>query len=217
MSDGFLGRWSRRKLEARDGQPLPEDPPREAEQEPTPVAAAPAVASGPAPDHGEQPLALASDVPAPVAEEAPPPPTMEDVQALTSQSDFSRFAARDVAADVKNAALKKLFADPRYNIMDGMDVYIDDYSKPDPLPESMLRQLAGAAFLGLFDEPPAQAATGAQPGQPRDVADNPTAQSVAQSTTVSDAPAEPPDDADTDLRLQQDDAPAAGGTGQGTA
>ena len=217
MSDGFLGRWSRRKLEARDGQPMSEDPPRKAEQEPTPVATAPAVAAGPASGNAEQPLTLASDVPARVAEEAPPPPTMEDVQALTSQSDFSRFAARDVAADVKNAAMKKLFTDPRYNVMDGLDVYIDDYSKPDPLPESMLRQLAGAAFLGLFDEPPAQAATGAQPGQPRDVADNPTAQSVAQSTTVSDAPAELPTDADTDLRLQQDDAPAAGGPGQGAA
>lgn len=217
MSDGFLGRWSRRKLDAREGRTVPPEPALEEADARPPVPAGPAVAADAGPDDASQPLALASDVPAPAPDEPPPPPTMEDVQALTTQSDFSRFAARDVAADVKNAALRKLFADPRYNVMDGMDVYIGDYSKPDPLPDSMLRQLAGAAFLGLFDEAPASAATRAQPGQPRDVADNPAAQSVAQSKTVSDAAAEPPHDADTDLRLQQDDAPSAGGAGQGTA
>lgn len=214
MSDGFLGRWSRRKLEAREGR-IPEEPPPAADER-TAVPAIPAVAADAGPELVAQPPVLAAEAPAPVADE-PPPPTMEDVQALTSQSDFSRFAARDVAPDVKNAALKKLFGDPRYNVMDRMDVYIDDYSKPDPLPESMLRQLAGAAFLRLFDEPPAPAAADAQPGQPRDVADNPAGESVAQSTTVSDAAAEPPTDADPDLRLQQDDAPAAGGPGQGAA
>lgn len=215
MSDGFLGRWSRRKLDAREGRPLPEAPPCEAADAQAPVPAAPAIAARPAPDESPQPLAPVPDVPAPAAEEPPPPPTMQDVQALTAQSDFSRFAARDVAADVKNAALRKLFADPRYNVMDGMDVYIGDYSRPDPLPDGMLRQLAGAAFLRLFDEPPAE--PGAQPGQARDVADNPAVQSVAQSNTVSDAAAEPSNDADPDLRLQQDDAPAAGGPGQGAA
>jgi hypothetical protein len=39
-----------------------------------------------------------------------------------------------VAPEVKNAAFKKLFADPHFNVMDGLDIYIDDYSKPDPLP-----------------------------------------------------------------------------------
>jgi hypothetical protein len=51
---------------------------------------------------------------------------------------------------VKNAALKKLFADPQFNVMDGLDTYIDDYGKPDPLPERMLRQMVQARFLGLF-------------------------------------------------------------------
>ena len=48
--------------------------------------------------------------------------------------------------------MKKLFADPHFNVMDGLDIYIDDYSKPDPIPEAMLRKLASAKFLGLFDE-----------------------------------------------------------------
>jgi hypothetical protein len=48
-------------------------------------------------------------------------------------------SARDVAPEVKNAAIKKLFADPHFNVMDGLDTYIDDYSKPDPIPPEMLR------------------------------------------------------------------------------
>lgn len=215
MSDGFLGRWSRRKHEARAGATAAADEGAAADpgvppaQPPEPLGASQAAVA----PRTEDPSASVRSA----ADEPPPPPTMEDVRALTAQSDFSRFTTRDVAADVKNAALKKLFADPRYNVMDGMDVYIGDYSKPDPLPDSMLRQLASASFLRLFDEPPAEPAAGAQPGQARDVADNHAARSVAQSTTVSDAAAAPPNDADPDLRLQQDDAPAAGSPRQGAA
>ena len=32
--------------------------------------------------------------------------------------------------------------------MDGLDTYIDDYGKPDPIPLSMLRQMNQAAVLG---------------------------------------------------------------------
>ena len=57
-----------------------------------------------------------------------------------------------VAPEVKNAAMKKLFADPHFNVMDRMDIYIDDYSQPDPLPLAMLRQMNGAKFLNLFED-----------------------------------------------------------------
>jgi hypothetical protein len=36
-------------------------------------------------------------------------------------------------------------------VMDGLDTYIDDYGKPDPLPEGMLRKLLQSHVLGLFD------------------------------------------------------------------
>ena len=77
---------------------------------------------------------------------------MSDVQNLTPESDFSPFMSSEVAPEVKNAAMKKLFADPHFNVMDRMDVYIDDYGQPDPIPNAMLRQLASAKFLNLFDE-----------------------------------------------------------------
>ena len=139
-----------------------------------------------------------------------PAPTLEDARALTPESDFRRFVAGDVPADVKNTALKKLFADPRFNVQDGLDVYIDDYSKPDPIPPAMLKKLASAQFLKLFDEDEEKKKEGS-----REVADDPTVQSVAQSNEAE--PAVPPaeDHADPDLRLQQDDAPGPQGPGPG--
>ena len=207
MSDGFLGRWSKRKLDVKQGKAVEAEP---VEQ----VAAVP-----PAPN---APQAEVTQVAEPAAApEQPPPPTLEEAQALTPQSDFRRFAAADVAPEVKNAALKKLFADPRYNVMDGMDVYIDDYSKPDPMPYSMLRQLASAKFLGLFDqeekeEAAAEIAAQEAARHARDVADNPNAQTVAQSDAAPQAVPEPPQHADTDLRLQQDHAAPGKDPGHGT-
>jgi hypothetical protein len=135
----------------------------------------------------------------------PPPPTLDDVKALTAESDFSRFVAPEVSPEVKNAALKKLFSDPHYNVMDKMDVYVDDYSKPDPIPEAMLRKLASARFLRLFDEKEQEQD---EPSEPRDLADDAGVRSVAQSAENPDPVPEPSVHDDPDLRLQQDDAPA---------
>lgn len=199
MANGFLGRWSRRKLEAKEGKPLEAEPAL-----PAVLATEEATVEEPAPRAEEVPAELPAEVPA---------PTLEDVQALTAESDFSRFAARDVAPNVKNAAMKKLFADPRYNVMDGLDVYIDDYSKPDPIPHALLRKLASAKFLGLFDQEEREEAEAAR--RARDVADNPTSQSVAHSDPAPAVP-EPPNHADPDLRLQQDHAAPGEDPGRGT-
>jgi hypothetical protein len=81
---------------------------------------------------------------------------MQDVAALNAESDFKPFMARAVSPEVRNAAMKKLFADPHFNVMDGLDIYIDDYSIPDPLPAAMLRKMASAKFLNLFDDEESQ-------------------------------------------------------------
>jgi hypothetical protein len=207
MTDGFLGRWSKRKLEVKEGKTVEPEP--AAQPAPPPQV----ISEG---ELGEQPLpqAGATERAVPAAAEQPPP-TLEDVKALTADSDFTRFAAPDVAPEVKNAALKKLFSDPHYNIMDRLDVYIDDYSQPDPMPQSMVRQLASVKFLGLFateeEQEQAQAAR-----QARDVSNNPTGQTVAQSERALPAVPEPPEDhADPDLRLQQDDAAPGEDPGHG--
>lgn len=214
MADGFLGRWARRKLDAKEGKPLPAEP--VASEPPAAVAAVPEAAAPPE----------TQAVPAPVAE---PPPTLEDAQALTPESDFKPFMGNQVPPEVKNAAMKKLFADPRYNVMDRLDTYIDDYSKPDPIPPAMLRQLASAKFLGLFREEEAAeaeaAARGAAPPvRARDDADRPAAADVAQSGLCNDMPIPPggpalqaggPEHDDPDLRLQPDHAPAGPKPGGG--
>jgi hypothetical protein len=46
--------------------------------------------------------------------------------------------------------MKTLFSDPHFNVMDGLDIYIDDYSKPDPLPPGMLEKMVQSSMLGLF-------------------------------------------------------------------
>jgi len=73
-----------------------------------------------------------------------PPPVLPPIEALTIESDFSAFFHPKVDESLRRAALKKLFSDPRFNVMDGLDVYIDDYSKADPLPATMLAGLRQA-------------------------------------------------------------------------
>ena len=138
----FLSRWSRRKALAREGQVLPEPTP-----EPPPVqAAVTALAVAPpapiAPVAAVTQPAAPAPSPAPASAPAPAPAlTLDDVALLTRESDYAGFVARGVTPEVRNAALKKLFTDPHFNVMDGLDTYIDDYSLADPLPEGMLRQM----------------------------------------------------------------------------
>lgn len=88
----------------------------------------------------------------PTESEAPPSsPPLPDIASLTRDSDFSPFMARGVDPQLKTSALKKLFTDPRYNVQDGLDIYIADYSQPDPIPPEMLRQMVQSKLLGLFD------------------------------------------------------------------
>jgi len=89
----------------------------------------------------------ANAAPAAVAEPLPP------VESLTPESDFTGFMKPEVDEGLKRRALKTLFQDPQFNVMDGLDTYIDDYSKPDPLPEGWLAQLRQVARLGDYQEP----------------------------------------------------------------
>ncbi|AJG20628.1 hypothetical protein RR42_m3260 [Cupriavidus basilensis] len=69
---------------------------------------------------------------------------------LRPGDSIARFVARGVDENVKRAALKTLFADPHFNVMDGLDTYIDDYSQPDPIPLDVLRRMRQSETLGLF-------------------------------------------------------------------
>lgn len=69
------------------------------------------------------------------------PPALPAVESLTPESDYSAFLHPKVDEKLRRAALKKLFSNPHFNVMDGLDVYIDDYGKPDPIPPDMLKRL----------------------------------------------------------------------------
>lgn len=143
--NGFLSRWSQRKARVREGQPMTELP--------TPVAVGPPVTEVPPAATVTNPTVVPQqdDISSPVA----PPLTLEDVAQLSRDSDFSRFVAPNVDGGVRNAALRKLFSDPHFNVMDGLDTYIDDYNTPDPLPSGMLRRMIQSEALGLFKTEPA--------------------------------------------------------------
>lgn len=80
--------------------------------------------------------------PAPAKDAASKPPELPSLDTLSFESDFRGFLHQKVEEGLRRAALKKLFGDPRFNVMDGLDVYIDDYSIPDPIPPEMLKKLA---------------------------------------------------------------------------
>ncbi len=111
---------------------------------------------------------------------ADPAPPLPSVDSLTFESDFKAFMQAKVEESVKRAALKKLFADPRFNVMDGLDVYIDDYSKDDPIPQAMLATLehAKATLFGREQDKDKEKdkAKDAKPPEPE-------AQDVAQAST----------------------------------
>lgn len=189
MADGFLGRWSQRKQAVREGKAVDE-----------PGQVLSTLGNAPVPSQADT-VARADEANERLGDspEKLPPPTLQDVMNLCKESDFKPFVARDVAPEVRNAAMKKLFADPHYNVMDGLDIYIDDYSKPDPLPLSMLRQMASAKFLNLFDDD-TDADKTAKNAEPDEA-------SAKLPLTEPPPPNQAIDHDNTDLRLQQDDAP----------
>ncbi len=168
-----LRRWSRRKLEAARAATPPPEPA-------APVVAAPATPP-PIPQPG---------VPAPAstAQAAEAVPSLPPVESLTIDSDFAPFLKPTVGEGVRRAALKKLFADPRFNVMDGLDVYIDDYSKFTPVPPDIVRELAQARYIfdppktrvskeGVVEDvPPEEVVAEEAPDSPAETADAPAPQ-----------------------------------------
>ena len=169
---GFLGRWARRKTDVLQGKAV---------QEPV-VVAKPVL---------PEPVANEVEPNQEQAIEKLPELSLEDVKRLTKDSDFKPYMAQNVGADVRNAAMKKLFADPHFNVMDGLDIYIDDYSKSDPIPEAMLRAMTSSKFLKLFDDEEDKDKEGQEDAAPRDNANNAADQTVAHLNEDTSR-AEPP-------------------------
>jgi hypothetical protein len=177
--EDFLARWSRRKSQARNGEPLPE-PAEDTDEEP--VGTAPA---------GDAPLTLDEDAAAGdtgADEEIELPP----LESLHENSDYSAFLRDGVPDDVRQKALQKLFHSPKFNVRDGLDDYDWDFTNPEPLGDvitaemryRMRRELERLAGLDDDEETPqdSPAVVAAESGQPE----------------AADTQADPESDSETD-------------------
>ena len=107
--------------------------------------------------------------------EADVPPQLPPVETLDPDSDYSGFMHSKVDPETRNAALKKLFASPHYQVSDGLDVYVGDYSAPAELPAAMLAGLAHARTLLASGKPTTEQAEQAGLGVARDRSPDQTA------------------------------------------
>jgi len=190
MADGFLGRWSRRKSglepEGLDGA-APELKPKVT----------------PSPDSQDKKTIESASTP---TKEETLPPTLEDAESIDRFApDFSAFMKPNVDPAVQQAAMKKLFSDPHFNIMDRLDIYIDDYSIPDPIPMEMLKRMVQSETLGLFrtfEEGPAGKVL-AESGEEKVLEPEPTAAAEPDPAEIADASAGnvtmPQDEAEVDV------------------
>ena len=125
--------------------------------------------------------------------------------ALGMSKEYREFFDPKVDEKTRQTALRGLFRDPHFNVMDGLDTYIDDYTLADPIPEAMLRRMNQAKELFLFDEERKKAEGADGPDATRSVAA--IAPVAAADTTAP--PEAPPTGAS--------DEAAADGTGATTA
>ena len=168
MAGGFLNRWSRLK----SGEQI----------EPAQKKV----------DLTKQELAPSSEEKQPNTEtqDAPPSATLDDVEKIDRLApDFSSFMKPDVDPAVQQAAMKKMFSDPHFNVMDGLDIYIDDYSKPDPIPLEMLKRMVQSDMLNIFrkdgeDEAPVTQTTANAESAPEEQALPLSAQTDLTSTPL---------------------------------
>jgi len=158
-AEEFMSRWSRRKQQAREEQPVP-----------LPQSSA----------------------------DAGPAPELPSVEELGMDSDYRDFFHPKVKEAVRRTALKKLFSDPHFNIMDGLDTYIDDYSINEPIPAEMLAGLKQAQNILAWAKEDqeavakreAAAAAAAAAAAQGDTAPVQIAEASAESGTVPAEPAE---------------------------
>lgn len=101
--EDFLARWSRRKLDVRQDVP----------QETAPAPAAVTPPESPAEEPGRE------------LTDADMPP----VETLDADSDYTQFLSPGVSDDLRRQALRKLYSQPDFNVIDGLNDYDEDYTQ----------------------------------------------------------------------------------------
>lgn len=183
--ESFLARWSRRKRAAEEAKRPADD----ATQALPPAAAAKEAGEPVAPASGSVSAS------APTRESAAPTevplPPIESLDGL--RSDYQAFFQQPVAEELRHAALKKLFADPHFNQMDMLDVYVDDYTQFEPLPAALRMRLPSARGFLLDSERAAlEAEAPKAAGDAGQSVESTSALSAAGSTAAADPASDDP-------------------------
>ena len=184
----FLRRWAQRKADAQR-------PAEAAGPDIDPVSEASPAGSSPPPADASPTAADAS---------VPLPP----IESLGPDSDYRPFLAQGVDKALRTQALRKLFHQPEYNVIDPLNDYIDDFTDFAPLGDVMtadlrhrLEQEAEAVAQRLQGEerPPAGAAPSAVPadaapaaGVPAVTDAPPAGEKLISSSPEADVPPENP-------------------------
>jgi hypothetical protein len=183
MSDkdeGFAQRWSRLKQQAREDEKK--------------------LAEAPTPD---LPATIGADEPPPTAADKPEqekpfdPASLPPVESLTKDSDYSLFMRPDVPPDLRQQALRRLWAaDPVLSAPDPLDMHNLDYNAVPTFPDGV--KTLFRIGQGMLEPEP-------EPEKAADVASRQPEESAAEEAP----PAEPlPDGA-----AQQDDLSKIKGSG----
>ena len=122
--DGLtLSRWSR--LKRRGGE----------------TAGAPSSEVSPAPGLAGE--AKAATLPLPTAETANVAElSLPELSSISLVEDFTPFMQAKVPQALRQQALKALFKEPHFNVMDGLDTYIDDYTVFEPITPEVMATLS---------------------------------------------------------------------------
>lgn len=172
--ESFVARWARRKRAAAAAECAPET---------TPVQPPPEAAALEAGDEPREPTDA----------ELPP------IETLDENSDYSGFLSPRVSDALRRQALRKLFTSAKFNVVDGLDDYAEDYRSFEALGDMIT-----ADMRHDMERLAAKAREGAEGRGPSD----PRGETVAQAPADESADGELPT-SDQDPEVSGDDSSRA--------
>jgi hypothetical protein len=157
----FLSRWARLKRAAREGDGAAAEPPAES---PAAAEAAPVHSDPPSDEEGPAGASLAE---------------LPSLDSLTEDSDFGAFMAAGVSPELRRQALRKMFRNPKYHVLDPLDPFRADFAAFTALGSTITSDMKYHAER-LLREQLEKAAAAAEGGDPAP-ADGPQAKPSGQA------------------------------------
>ncbi|MEZ5449046.1 MAG: DUF3306 domain-containing protein [Thiolinea sp.] len=129
QDEGFLNRWSRLKRRPQSSSDADTESPES-------TAPSPPQAETLAEDESGTEAAAEAEAPRVLTDEDMPP-----LESLDEHSDFSLFMSAGVSEELRRLALRKLFQQPQFNVIDELDDYCQDFTTFAPLGNTMTADL----------------------------------------------------------------------------